>query len=204
MNYSPPKSWFYLKKQRARRADPYAGLTLLSSFPNDISNAYWGKKEGSVTSGVADARGGAEAERFLETTTNDTHEVSKNGVLDLVSGVQYVMEAVVKSVGGRHMQFQLYDNTYASGYGFNFNLMTGAVGSLTVGYGTIVSGPVASIMPAGGGYYRCRLQFTAPASFTDANFFWTVQTGPASSGGYAGDITKGLDFDSLGLYRLPL
>lgn len=187
---------------RPASGGPYAGLTLLSSFPNDINDAYWTKKEGTVTTGVADPRGGTTAERFLESIVNDTHEVSKNGVLDLVSGSRYVMEAVVKPVGGRHLQLQIWSNSYANFCKFDFDLTNGVVGSFSVDAGDVVSNTTKSVAAVGNGFYRCRLRFTASATFTDANLFWTVQTSPSADGAYAGDITKGLDFDSLGLYQV--
>lgn len=182
--------------------NPYAGLTLLSSFPSDITNAYWTKNASTVTTGRTDPRGGTTAEAAFETVANSGHGIAKEGVLNLVSGTTYIIEGVVKSIGARQFNLAYYNAGFTFGHDNFFDIVNGALGGVVLDDGAALSiNEIATIVAVGGGYYRCRIQFTATANVTGGNFYWSAADS-LSTVSYAGDITKGVDFDSLGLYRV--
>ena len=165
-------------------------MTRLTSSPTDVSNAYWGKTR--VTTPDADS--------VLETATSGSHNLAKEGAINLVSSRVYILDIVTKSVGGRSYSPGVFNDDFSSGYVVNFDLVNGVVGSVTFNAGVVVGSPVNTITPVGNGYYRCRLRFTAGANVTGANFYWGIEPTASSSGAYAGDITKGIDVATLGLY----
>ena len=120
----------------------------------------------------------ATADRFFETTANDSHlmAIAPGGGFALTSGTVYTFSTFVQSVGGR-----------------NFRLILTAGGSLDIlytlsGSGTVSNTSVATIQNFGNGWYRCTYTFTATSS---NNFRQNVYSVSGTTNSFAGDVTKG-------------
>lgn len=180
--------------------DPYLGWALLSSFPTDVNNAYWTKQNVTITTGRPDWAGGTAAEAAFETTANNSHGVNIAAVLDFVLGQRYMVEGIVKSIGGRCSQMSVFSNSFGAGWGYSFDTPSGAYGSDTIApFGGLVTSRSQRIEPLGS-FYRQRLFFTAASNAADGYVFWNSQPSPISSGSFVGDTAKGMDFYSAGLY----
>ena len=120
----------------------------------------------------------ATADRFFETTLNDSHlmAIAPGGGFALTSGTVYTFSTFVQSVGGR-----------------NFRLVLTGGGSLDIlytlsGSGTVSNTSVATIQNFGNGWYRCTYTFTATSS---VNFRQNVYSVSGTTNSFAGDVTKG-------------
>lgn len=190
---------------RPAPADVYTdhdGLTLLTSAATDISDSYWTKGRMTVTTGRDGPWGAVTAAGAFETTANNSHNVAKEGTISLATGTTYIMEAVAKSIGGRWLSFGIYNSDFSAGYNKNIYPTTGEVGDTVTNYGGLVTLVNLQAYPVGNDFYRCRLRFTVTAAAANANFYWESQQTRSSIGSFAGDTAKGLDFYSLGLYRV--
>ena len=182
--------------------DPYVGMTLLTSFPTAINNAYWTKSATTVTTGRDDPYGGTTAMALFETATTAVHSVNLPATVNLANGSTYVMEAIVKPIVGRWLGFRVFNNDFSLAYAINVNPADGTIGTVVVDDGVnLTLNETTTAVAVAGGFYRFRLRFTMAIQANLANVYWAIRTGTSDNATYLGDITKGLDFYSLGIYR---
>ena len=144
-------------------ADPSAwGLLPHNLIPHSdlFSDAGWLKGNIVVAGGVADPFGGTTAFTVTENSVDGLHYMSGAGFA-FNAGETYTASAYMRAgTGGRLGQLAFASTAFpASGRKARFNLATG----LTT---LVESGVVATMIPAGGGWYRCTMTATANASAT--------------------------------------
>lgn len=179
-----------VRLKRGSKDSTYAGMTLITSARDEVSNSYW------LLSRVT----APDADTILETTANNSHNIGKEGTINLSTGITYISEGVCKSVNGRVFAAGVYTSGFSAGYEINFDTVNGVLGTVTTNYGGVIIPVSSTITPVNGGFYRCRFSFTVASNITGSNLYWGIQQSAGSSGTYVGDITKGLDISSLGLY----
>jgi hypothetical protein len=163
---------------------PATGRRNLSTFTEQFDNAAWSKSATTVTANSTAAPDGTStADTLVESTANLGHVASSAASLTVAPHVLSVY--LKKGTGATAPNWvQLYTGGTSTQYA-NFNLGTGAVGS-------VAAGSTATITNVGNGWYRCVLTFT-PASAGSAsvaiaftNNTDTTTRGPA----YVGAITS--------------
>lgn len=124
------------------------------SFTEDFNS--WVKPQITVSTNVASPlapNGTQTADKIIPNNVSTDHIINQARTL---TAITYTNSVFVHA--GEYNWFCLYGVSFANANAF-FNVATGTVGSVT-GTGS----PVARITPAGGGWYRCELSFTASAS----------------------------------------
>jgi hypothetical protein len=117
----------------------------------EFDNAYWEKTNVSASANQIIAPDGTlTADLITENTASGFHVAQRAFT---TSAVIYSLTIFAKAGGRNWLQLRIYDGTNLHA-GF-FNLATGAVG-------TVTSGVVATITPAGNGWYRCSV--TSPSA----------------------------------------
>jgi len=153
----------------------------------EFDNAAWTKVSITVTPDAATAPSGLlTADKMVEDSANAGHYLISSATA-MTSGTTYVGSVYAKANERTILQLTFQGATHGSSYYANFNLATGALGA------SGGAGIVATITPAGNGWYRCSI--AAPATATASGGLVTL-LGINSGGGrlmvYAGDGTSGL------------
>ena len=126
----------------------------------DISNAYWVKAETTVTANaIAAPDGTTTAGKLIESTANSQHTLA-SAAITWAGNTQYTFTFYAKA--GERSKFDLLLGT--AGNWVNSE----RVAAFDLSNGTILIAPnspaVASITPAGNGWYRCRMTATTVAA----------------------------------------
>lgn len=159
----------------------------LFTYTEQFDNAVWTKLACTVTANAVAAPDGATtADKLIEAATTAIHGITQS--VSYTSGVQYTMSCYMKKGVGATapdwMQVTFNATAFGSSQYANFNLNTGAVG-------TVVGGS-ATIADAGGGWYR--VTFTASATSTTSGASSVAFTNNSNAAGrvpsYAGATTS--------------
>jgi hypothetical protein len=155
----------------------------------DISNAYWVKAETTVTANaIAAPDGTMTAGKLIESTANSQHTLASASIA-WAGNTQYTFTFYAKA--GERSKFDLLFGT--AGNWVNSERTIG----FDLGTGTLLTAPnsplLASITPAGNGWYRCRMTATTVASpAASAAFIRMYDNANLSS--YTGTAGYGLYF----------
>lgn len=156
----------------------------LLTFTNEFANAAWTKTASTVTANSTAAPDGTmTADTLVETAATSGHVVNSSAT---VTTSAHVFSVYLKKGSGSTAPnwLQLYTGGVSAQYA-NFNLGTGAVGS-------VAAGSTATITSVGNGWYRCTLTFT-PSSGGSASvaIAFTNNTDTTTRGlSYAGATTS--------------
>ena len=165
-----------------------AGTNLVQQSA-DISNAYWVKAETTVTANaIAAPDGTMTAGKLIESTANSQHTLASASIA-WAGNTQYTFTFYAKA--GERSKFDLLFGT--AGNWVNSERTIG----FDLGTGTLLTAPnsplLASITPAGNGWYRCRMTATTVASpAASAAFIRMYDNANLSS--YTGTAGYGLHF----------
>jgi hypothetical protein len=142
----------------------------------------WANNRVTMSANSAVAPNGANtADAMIETTDTGTHAVSLTTASALTSGSSYTLSVFVKPASGvRNFVLGLGGAAYATSVSGTFILS-----ALTA---DASSDALATITPAGGGWYRCALSATAQAAGSALVVLYLYN----STSSYAGDGTSGL------------
>ena len=143
-------------------------------FPSKLTNGVI-QTRCSITTGVTDPYGGAEAVKFITSTDASTsHYINKTTSIAAIGQVM-TMSVTAKANGYDFLRLEQGNNS------------AGATFELT-GEGTIVSDNItASIQSIGDGWYRC----SATMNTVSTSFAWVATFMPTSSISYTGDGVSG-------------
>ena len=144
--------------------------TNLALWSEDFSNASWGKVNTTITANVSatlDPSGGNNADKFIATTTNSTHNIGQTGF----ASTAYSFSVYAKAAEETSMSLWLRGNTVRA----EFNLSNGTISNITVTSATITS--------VGNGWYRCTVYDSTPGT--------TATIYGRGGGTYAGNGTDG-------------
>lgn len=190
-NLDPTATW------RIRAGTDLRTNTLLRS--EALDNAAWTKTRLTVSADAALAGDGLQTlDRLIESTDNDTHEVSQE-VADLAPD-QTLYGSVELKANGRNAQLEIADPDSGGNYvRCNFDLSAGTVGTAANGgNGTGAAGTIESL---GGGNYRCTLSGTPNSSGADSRFTVRLLSGTTAS--YTGDGAQGVHAGKADLGTAP-
>jgi hypothetical protein len=156
--------------------------TNLALYSEQFDNAAWTKGDTAVTANATTAPSGATtADLLTETATTNFHFVLQ--AVTTAAGAATATVYAKLASGSRNLV--VYPQGTTVGYAI-FNLSTGAI--TASGGGALLS---SSITPAGNGWYRCSVSWTASATSTNFVCYLTNSTtNPAPN--YAGDGTSGV------------
>jgi hypothetical protein len=156
--------------------------TNLALYSEQFDNAAWTKGDTAVTANATTAPSGATtADLLTETATTNFHFVLQ--AVTTAAGAATATVYAKLASGSRNLV--VYPQGTTVGYAI-FNLSTGAI--TASGGGALLS---SSITPAGNGWYRCSVSWTASAASTNFVCYLTNSTtNPAPN--YAGDGTSGI------------
>ena len=158
--------------------------TNLLTYSQDFSNAVWTKTNTTVTTGANIASDGTQTFNLLQETTATGQHYAITGTI-LTSGTQYTTTIYAKAYGQSTLGI-CYG--YDSG-GANFNLSTGAVG-------TVDAGVTATITAVGNGVYRCSMTRT-PSSNSALIFQLNGKATSYTGNGYSGIYIWGAQLEAL-------
>lgn len=117
----------------------------------------------NTTNQTGAPNGAATADLLAETTANGSHFVSQG--VAVTSGTTYTGSVYLKKGNGATapdwMQLHFGTGGFGAGNGANFNLATGAVG-------TLIGSATAAIEALGNGWYRCSITKAATATTTSS------------------------------------
>lgn len=158
---------------------PFGGRRNLLTYSEQIDNAAWIKANASVTANAVTAPDGATtADKLVETSATATHSAAQ--AYTAASGAVVAFSAYIKA--GERSWVRLTANTAAganaSAY---FDIGTGAVGSIAGGSATIVD--------AGGGWWRCTVSGTLTTTNPSCSVLLATGNGGQS---YTGDGASGV------------
>jgi hypothetical protein len=158
--------------------------TNLFQRSEEFDNAYWSKFNASITTNaIVTPSGTSTGNKLVENTTTGEHTVIRS--IAYTSGTAYTLSCYVKE-GGRDFVVLQFSAAF-SGIGVAtrawFNISTGSVG-------TLANSPIASIVDAGDGWYRCSITKTAGA--TGASNTAITVCNADNSVSYTGDGFSGI------------
>jgi len=159
----------------------YAPANLLL-YSQELDNAVWTKSGGAVTAKATAAPDGTStADVFIENSANSQHQVYQNATTTAGPAVFSIYAKLAS--GSRYLSVYPQGGTVANAV---FDLSNG-----TITYSSGGAYLNSSITPAGNGWYRCSVSWTASAlsSFL-ACYLSNSPTNPAPS--YLGDGTSGV------------
>lgn len=131
--------------------------TNLLTYSSDFANAVWTKTDVTVTSGFISPSGLADAYGFIEPSTGSVSPRATRGT-SLTAG-RHMFAFYAKA--GLRSWVRATTSNGSVGNDIWFDVATGVVGNVgTLGGGL---GAVGSIAPAGNGFFRCQVSFTATA-----------------------------------------
>lgn len=155
--------------------DCYSSVSVVARFPatnlitksQELDNAAWSTQEISVTANTQVAPNGFVTAETLtgNATVNPGHEVfqAENGS----ANTNYTLSIFAKEGAHPYIYVKFQGNAVSEYATAVFDLTNGVVGETAQSGGTVVS---ASIVSAGGGWYRCILTAKCPNA---TNFFTT-------------------------------
>jgi|TARA_R110002072_G_scaffold193083_1_gene350285 hypothetical protein len=151
----------------------------------EFDNAGWTKINNTIVAdSTTDPNGGNTADTMVENAGSGKKEFFQN--LSLVNGRQYTMSVFAKT-NGRFLQFQPAGSIAGSTNFANFNLTTGALG--TVGGNT----DSATITDFGNGWFRCSITMTSTVTASTGVSILLIENDTDARGyGYTGNGTSGI------------
>ena len=121
-----------------------------------FTNVYWTQTNVTVTADTTTAPDGTTtADTVLANGVSSAHTVASD-VISFTAGTSYSLSVFVKK--GTNDFVQLFVGAGIGGMYANFNINTGAIGTVGTVGGNV---PTSSITNFGGGWYRCIMNFTA-------------------------------------------
>ena len=155
----------------------------LTLYSEDLSNSYWAKQNGSITSNVISSPNGlVNADLFTENTSNGDHAIF-DIVSYFVSGTTYTISFFAKSNGRTRVELASANSGTCPTARFDLEAKTATATNTSFG---------AKIEDYGNGWFRCSVSRVAPNSGIDLPYYATVINFGALS--YAGDGTSGMYF----------
>jgi hypothetical protein len=152
----------------------------------EFDNASWTETNVTITANtIVGPDGTLTADYVAENSANGAHRVSQT--ISVTSGTAYSTSVFVKAGGRTFVQLFFSSAAFGSNGYANFNLSTGAVG-------TVGSGSTATITAVGNGWYRCALTATAIATSASAAVTFQIITSAtaARNESYTGDGYSGI------------
>jgi hypothetical protein len=154
------------------------GSTNLVTYSEQFDNAAWTKSNATITANTIVAPDGAlTGDKLVENTANSTHLVIANYTFTASS---HSYSVFAKAGGRSFLRLVIFDGT--NSFAAYFNLLTGAVGTIT---GTTV----ASISSVGNGWYRCVISATTLAAAGNVAY---RSASADNTDTYTGDGTSGV------------
>jgi hypothetical protein len=137
----------------------------LLTYSEQFNDVIWTKNAATITANSAVSPDGTvDGDKLIATSTLNEHFVTQP--LSYTSGTSYTLSAYAKADGYDFLQLAFGSGAFGAVTRAYFDLVTGTVG-------TLINSPIASIAPAGNGWYRCSITKTATATAT-ANTLITV------------------------------
>jgi len=152
-----------------------------------INDAYWGKREVTVTANTTettDPLGGNTAEKVAETSANAARYVEANEQFSVTDGKQYTMSIYIKHISGSDRQIRLRFTGVNSA--FTVSVATFDLTTQTISGNTCDD---ATIEDVGNGWFRCAITETATATADAVIRFDFLQSDGTVA--YAGDTSVG-------------
>lgn len=161
------------------------GQINLFNYSEQFDNTGWTKINNTiVANSTTDPNGGNTADTMVENAGGGKKEFFQNK--SLVSGRQYTMSVFAKT-NGRFLQFQPSASIAGSTNFANFNLTTGALG--TVGAGA----DSATITDFGNGWFRCSITMTSTTTSSAGVSILLIENDTNGRGyAYTGNGTSGI------------
>jgi len=155
--------------------------TNLTLYSEDLSNSYWAKQNGSITSNaIASPSGVKNADLFTENTSTSDHAIF-DIVSYFVSGTTYTISFFAKSNGRTKLELASANSgTCPTG---RFDLEAKTANATNTSFG-------AKIEDYGNGWFKCSVSRVAPNSGIDLPYYATVINFGTLS--YTGDGTSGM------------
>ena len=147
--------------------------TNLALNSGNVGGPYWSNQNIVVSGSTISPDGTNTANKLVATATTTTYTYRS----DTLTAAQYTFSAYFKYCSGGYSWVKLRADT-GFNYGVYFNIATGTVGNATAGY-------IGTITPAGNGWYRCSITFTATA----VNWYSVIV--PTTSGGADNSLNDG-------------
>lgn len=157
-------------------------------YSQEFDNAWWGKRNSSITANASTAPDGTTtADKLIANTSNAGHDIlSAADAFTSQVNAQCTVSVFAKADGYNFVRVQL------SGAGSNplafFDLQNGTVGTTVNNSGTVVS---TSITSFGNGWYRCTVSATPNSGGTFNRGIFLV-TNADNVGSFAGDNSSGI------------
>ena len=153
----------------------------LTLYSEDLSNSYWAKQNGSITSNaIASPSGVKNADLFTENTSTSDHAIF-DIVSYFVSGTTYTISFFAKSNGRTKLELASANSgTCPTG---RFDLEAKTANATNTSFG-------AKIEDYGNGWFKCSVSRVAPNSGIDLPYYATVINFGTLS--YTGDGTSGM------------
>ena len=150
--------------------------TNLLTYSEQFDNAYWVKNAATVTANsTASPDGTTTADAFIPSTGNSAHNIYTSL---LYTAAVHTLSVYAKASGYSWIRL----GSMFTGSGVYFDVTNGVVGTASAGY-------TGTITPAGNGWYRCSVTFTATAA-VDLPGLYASNSGSTIS--FAGDGTSGI------------
>ena len=157
--------------------------TNLTLYSEDLSNSYWAKQNGSITSNVIASPSGVQnADLFTENTSNGDHAVF-DIVNYFVSGTTYTLSFFAKANGRTKVEVASANSGTCPTARFDLEAKTATATNTSFG---------AKIEDYGNGWFRCSVSRVAPNSGLDLPYYATVINFGIL--GHQGDGTSGMYF----------
>jgi hypothetical protein len=169
----------------------------LLTFPDDMSNAAWGKLSINTSNTAYNDTQGPfgtwTADRIVEDTSNALHIVYQ--LIPITAGAFFTASTYIKSyTENRIVRLQIANAAGSNGVRAWFNPINGAVTSAST-FGTGSQYVSSSMTNVGNGWYRCVLSGRIDTTSTTLNMgFYLSQVSGTTT--YAGDNVSGLYIDA--------
>jgi hypothetical protein len=163
--------------------------TNLATYSEQFDNAAWIKGQTTITANNTTAPDGNNtADLLLENTSNSSHNVASNYLINFTSGTSYTTTIYAKNITNGRGFIQIAGFKLGSGatniYA-NFNIANGTLGSY--------SGGTPTIQSMGNGWYRCVFSFTCGNTISERiNYSLITASNSTSFQNYTGDASKGV------------
>jgi hypothetical protein len=150
--------------------------TNLLTYSEQFDNAAWTKNAGTVTANAGVSPSGTTtADAFIPSTGNSAHNIYTSL---LYTAAVHTLSVYAKASGYSWIRL----GSMLTGSSVYFDVTNGVVGTASAGY-------TGTITPAGNGWYRCSVTFTATAA-VDLPGLYVSNSGSTVS--FAGDGTSGV------------
>ena len=158
------------------------GRTNLLTYSEQFENVIWAKSNTTVTADAAVSPDGSmDADKLVEAATTAEHNIIQAATY--TSGTTYSFSMYAKQGERGFLCLSFGSAAFGGVTRAWFDLTTGTVG-------TLINSPIASITPAGNGWYRCTL--TKTATSTVATNTIAIVTNADSVLSYTGNGTSGI------------